>query len=58
MLKTKVKRIEKLKKAVSGVKLTQEEEKTLMWLSEWEDSSVDNIVSIIEKVRCLSDRTK
>lgn len=58
MLKTKVERIEKLRKAVSGVELTQEEERTLMWLSEWEDSSIDNIVSIIEKVRYLSDRTK
>ena len=55
MLKTKVKRIEKLKKAVFGVKLTQEEEKTLMWLSEWEDSSIDNIVSIIKKVRFLNE---
>ena len=56
MLKTKVERIEKLRKAVSGVELTQEEEKTLMWLSEWEDSTVDNVASIIKRLRLhLSD---
>lgn len=51
MLKTKVERIEKLKKAVFGVKLTQEEEKTFECLSEWEDSTVDNVASIIKRLR-------
>lgn len=54
-MQTKDQRLQKLKNAVSGVELTQEEERTLEWLSEWEDSTVDNIVLIIKKVRFLNE---
>ena len=50
-MQTKDQRLQKLKNAVSGVELTQEEEKTIEWLSEWEDSTVDNVVSIIKRLR-------
>lgn len=55
MLQTKVQRIHRLKEVVSGVELTQEEERTLMWLAEWEDSTVDNVISIIKKVAVASE---
>lgn len=41
--------IRKMNKALSGVELTKAEEKTLIWLAGWEESTVDNLLSVIEK---------
>ncbi|NCD01985.1 MAG: DNA ligase [Clostridia bacterium] len=32
------------------MELTKAEEKTLIWLAGWEESTVDHLVSVIEKV--------
>lgn len=42
-------RYEKLEQLFDGVVLTSQEEKTLLWLSEWSDETVNNLVSVIEK---------
>ena len=42
--------IQKINKALAGVELTKAEEKTLIWLAGWEESTVDNLLSVIEKV--------
>ena len=41
--------IQKINKALAGVELTRAEEKTLIWLAGWEESTVDNLLSVIEK---------
>ena len=41
--------IEKMNKVLTGVELTKAEEKTLIWLAGWEESTVDNLPSVIEK---------
>lgn len=41
--------IQKMNKVLEGVKLTKAEEKTLIWLAGWEESTVDNLLSVIEK---------
>lgn len=41
--------IEKMNRVLSGIKLSKSEEKTLIWLAGWEQSTVDNILSVIEK---------
>ena len=41
--------IQKMNKVLTGVKLTKAEEKTLIWLSGWEESTVDHLLSVIEK---------
>ena len=33
----------------TDVELTKAEEKTLIWLAGWEESTVDNLLSVIEK---------
>lgn len=43
-------RIEKMNKVLGEVELTRMEENTLIWLAGWEESTVDNLLSIIEKV--------
>lgn len=43
--------LEKLKNVVGKADLTLREEHTLEWLSEWEGSVVEDIVSIIRKAR-------
>ena len=35
----------------TDVELTKAEEKTLIWLAGWEESTVDNLLSVIEKAR-------
>lgn len=42
--------IQKMNKALAGVELTKAEEKTLIWLAGWEESTVDHLLSVIEKV--------
>jgi hypothetical protein len=41
--------IQKMNKVLAGVELTKAEEKTLIWLAGWEESTVDNLLSVIEK---------
>ena len=43
--------LEKLKNVIGDADLTKSEIKTLEWLSGWERSTVDSIVSIIQKAR-------
>ena len=43
------KQIQKMNKVLTGVKLTKAEEKTLIWLAGWEESTVDHLLSVIEK---------
>ena len=41
--------IEKMNNLVGDIELTLAEKKTLIWLAGWEESTVDNILSVIEK---------
>lgn len=41
--------IQKMNKVLVGVELTKEEERTLIWLARWEESTVDHLLSVIEK---------
>ena len=41
--------IQKMNKVLAGVELTKSEERTLIWLAGWEKSTVDNLLSVIEK---------
>ena len=41
--------LEKMNAMFGDVELTKSEEKTLIWLAGWEGSTVDNILSVIEK---------
>ena len=41
--------IQKMNKVLTGVKLTKAEEKTLIWLAGWEESTVDHLLSVIAK---------
>ena len=41
--------IRKMNKVLAGVELTKAEEKTLLWLAGWEESTVDHLLSVIEK---------
>ena len=40
----------RLKSVLEDIELSEQEEKTLQWLSEWEPDTVDNIVSIMQKL--------
>ena len=42
--------LQKMNKVLAGVKLTKAEERTLIWLAGWEESTVDHLLSVIEKV--------
>lgn len=42
--------IQKMNKVLAGVELTKSEERTLIWLAGWEESTIDNLLSVIEKV--------
>ena len=42
--------IEKMNAVLGDVELTKAEEKTLIWLAGWEESTIDHLVSVIEKV--------
>ena len=41
--------IQKMNKVLADVELTKAEEKTLIWLAGWEESTVDHLLSVIEK---------
>ena len=41
--------IQKMNKVLAGVELTKAEERTLIWIAGWEESTVDNLLSVIEK---------
>ena len=41
--------IQKMNRVLAGVELTKAEEKTLLWLAGWEESTVDHLLSVIEK---------
>ena len=41
--------IQKINEVLEGVKLTKAEERTLIWLAGWEESTVDNLLSVIER---------
>ena len=41
--------MQKLRTLFRGVRITDEERRTLEWLSGWEQSTVDNLCSVIEK---------
>lgn len=43
-------RIQKMNEVLEGVELTKAEERTLIWLAGWEECTVDNLLSVIEKV--------
>lgn len=40
-----------LLKAIGDVEITNKEGRTLVWLSGWSTETIDNICSIIEKVK-------
>lgn len=42
-------RIEKMNKVIGNIELTKGEEQTFIWLAGWEESTVDHILSVIEK---------
>ena len=42
--------IEKMNAVMGDIELTKAEEKTLIWLAGWEESTIDHLVSVIEKV--------
>lgn len=41
--------MQKLRALFKGVRITDEERRTLEWIAEWETSTVDNLCSVIEK---------
>ena len=41
--------IQKMNEVLAGVELTKAEERTLLWLAGWEESTVDHLLSVIEK---------
>ena len=41
--------IRKMNKILADVELTKAEERTLIWLAGWEESTVDHLLSVIEK---------
>ena len=43
------KMIQKMNEVLEGVELTKAEERTLIWLAGWEESTVNNLLSVIEK---------
>jgi len=47
--------IRKMNRFLEGVELTKAEEQTLIWLAGWDENTVDNLLSVIEKVTFLKD---
>lgn len=48
-------RIERLNEVLAGVELTEEEEKTLLWITGWEDQVTEHLISIIKKVIAVQE---
>lgn len=42
-------RIAKMNQVIGNIELTKGEEQTFIWLAGWEESTVDHILSVIEK---------
>lgn len=40
-----------LNKTIGDIELTEQEERTLIWLSQWEKSTVENVISILNKMK-------
>lgn len=49
-MKQKVELYKKMNEVLVGVELTKAEEQTLIWLAGWEESTVYNLLSVMEKV--------
>ncbi len=49
MMYTAGERYDNLQQLFEGVELTSQEQKTLLWLSEWSNETVNNLMSAIEK---------
>ena len=47
--------IRKMNEILEDVELTKAEEQTLIWLAGWDENTVDNLLSVIEKVTFLKD---
>lgn len=41
--------MQKLRALFKGVRITDEERRTLEWIASWETSTVDNLCSLVEK---------
>lgn len=41
----------KIMKALNGIELTAEETRTIKWIAGWDDHTIDNIISIIQKAK-------
>ena len=50
--------IQKMNKVLAGVELTKAEERTLIWLAGWEESTVDHLLSVIEKTARIRTEKK
>jgi hypothetical protein len=50
-MKSQEKNLEKLLKSIGNVEITDNEMKSLEWLSGWEISTIDNICNVLEKMK-------
>ena len=46
---SETRRIATLNEIFGEVEVTEDEQRTLIWLAGWEESTVDNLLSVIEK---------
>lgn len=50
--------IRKINKVLGNIKLTKSEERSLLWIAGCEESTVDNLLSIIEKIAQIRAKEK
>ena len=50
--------IQKMNEVLASVGLTKAEERTLIWLARWEESTVDHLLSVIEKTARIQAEKK
>lgn len=55
---SKLEQIDLFNEILENVQLSREEERTLIWLASWEESTVKNVVSILHKVKKAEAATK
>lgn len=55
---SKLEQIDLFNEILENVQLSREEERTLIWLASWEESTVKNVVSILYKVKKAAAATK
>lgn len=55
---SKLEQIDLFNEILKNVQLSREEERTLIWLASWEESTVKNVVSILHKVKKAEAATK